>query len=108
VGADGLAYLYSLNGGPAKTVPGFQAGEQPIQWSADGKSLYTYRPGELPAKVNEINLTTGKRTFWRSLAPADPAGVSQIGPIVITPDGSSYIYGYHRTLSDLYLVEGLK
>jgi eukaryotic-like serine/threonine-protein kinase len=108
VGADGLAYLYSLNGGAAKTVPGFQAGEQPIQWSADGKSLYVYRPGELPAKVNEINLATGKRTFWRSLAPADPAGVSQIGPIVMTPDGASYIYGYHRTLSDLYLVEGLK
>jgi len=42
------------------------------------------------------------------LAPADPAGVSQIGPIVMTPDGRSYIYGYHRTLSDLYLVEGLK
>jgi eukaryotic-like serine/threonine-protein kinase len=108
VGADGLAYLYSLNGGPTKTVPGFQPGEQPIQWSADGKSLYVYRPGELPAKVNEINLATGKRTFWRALAPADPAGVSQIGPIVMTPDGSSYIYGYHRTLSDLYLVEGLK
>jgi hypothetical protein len=26
----------------------------------------------------------------------------------MTPDGASYIYGYHRTLSDLYLVEGLK
>jgi hypothetical protein len=26
----------------------------------------------------------------------------------MTPDGTSYIYGYHRTLSDLYLVEGLK
>ena len=56
----------------------------------------------------ELDLATGKRTLWRSLAPADPAGVSQIGPIVMTPDGASYIYGYHRTLSDLYLVEGLK
>jgi hypothetical protein len=27
---------------------------------------------------------------------------------VMTPDGSSFIYGYHRTLSELYLVEGLK
>jgi serine/threonine protein kinase len=107
-GADGLAYLYSLTGGPTKTVPDFQQGEQPIEWSADGKSLYVYRPGEFPAKVSQLDLTTGKRTLWRSLAPADPAGVSQIGPIVMTPDGTSYIYGYHRTLSDLYLVEGLK
>jgi serine/threonine protein kinase/Tol biopolymer transport system component len=108
VGPDGLAYLYSLTGGPTKTVPGFLTGEQPIEWSADGKSLYVYRPGEFPAKVSSLDLATGKRTSWRSLAPADPAGVSQIGPIVMTPDGSSYIYGYHRTLSDLYLVEGLK
>jgi hypothetical protein len=108
VGADGLAYLYSLTGGPTRSVPGFTAGEQPIEWSADGRSLYVYRPGELPAKVSLLNLASGKRTPWRTLAPADPAGVSQIGPIVMTPDGASYIYGYHRTLSDLYLVEGLK
>jgi Tol biopolymer transport system component/predicted Ser/Thr protein kinase len=108
VGPDGLAYLYPLSDGPAKSVPGFQAGEQPIEWSADGKSLYVYRPGEFPAKVYQLDLATGKRSLWRSLAPADPAGVSQIGPIVMTPDGFSYIYGYHRTLSDLYLVEGLK
>jgi eukaryotic-like serine/threonine-protein kinase len=108
VGPDGLAYLYPLTDGPAKSVPGFQAGEQPIEWSADGKSLYVYRTGELPARVYQLDLATGKRTLWRTLAPADPAGVSQIGPIVMTPDGSSYIYGYHRTLSDLYLVEGLK
>jgi serine/threonine protein kinase/Tol biopolymer transport system component len=108
VGSDGLAYIYSLTGGPSRSVPGFQPGDQPVEWSADGKSLYVYQPGVLPAKVAELDLTTGKRTLWRTLAPADPAGVSQIGPIVMTPDGASYIYGYHRTLSDLYLVEGLK
>jgi serine/threonine protein kinase/Tol biopolymer transport system component len=108
VGPDGNAYLYSLTGGPTKTVPGFLPSEQPIEWSADGKALYVYRPGEFPAKAYQLDLATGKRTLWRSLAPADPAGVSQIGPIVMTPDGASYIYGYHRTLSDLYLVEGLK
>jgi Tol biopolymer transport system component len=108
VGPDGKAYLYSLTGGPTKAVSGFLPSEQPIEWSADGKSLYVYQPGEFPAKVYQLDLTTGKRILWRSLAPADPAGVSQIGPIVMTPNGSSYIYGYHRTLSDLYLVEGLK
>ena len=108
IGADGKGYLYSLTGGPTKDVPGLLPSEQPIEWSGDGKSLYVYKPGEFPAKVTQLDLATGKRTLWRSLAPADPAGVSQIGPIVMTPDGSSYIYGYHRTLSDLYLVEGLK
>jgi hypothetical protein len=42
------------------------------------------------------------------LMPGDPAGVETIGPILLTPDGKTCVYGYHRTLSDLYLVEGLK
>ena len=29
-------------------------------------------------------------------------------PVVMTPDGKTYVYGFHRTLGDLYLVEGPK
>jgi hypothetical protein len=40
--------------------------------------------------------------------PFDTAGVVSITPPKITPDGRSYAYSYIRTLSDLYLVEGLR
>jgi hypothetical protein len=40
--------------------------------------------------------------------PSDPAGVERIGPILLTADGTSCVFGYHRILSDLYLVEGLR
>jgi hypothetical protein len=40
--------------------------------------------------------------------PTDSAGITDIGPILITPDAKSYVYEYGRTLSDLYLVEGFK
>jgi hypothetical protein len=40
--------------------------------------------------------------------PADDAGVTDIGPILITPDTKTYVYEYGRTLSDMYLVDGLK
>ena len=55
-----------------------------------------------------MDLATGQKTFLRQLMPNDPAGVETIGPILFTPDGKTCVYGYHRTLSDLYLVEGLK
>jgi len=42
------------------------------------------------------------------LMPVDPAGVNIIWPICVAPDGKSYMYGYRRYLSDLYLVEGLR
>ena len=40
--------------------------------------------------------------------PSDPAGVETIGPILLTQDAKTCVYGYHRTLSDLYLVDGLR
>ena len=31
-----------------------------------------------------------------------------VGGVIVTPDGRSYVYGTGWTLSDLYLVEGLR
>jgi len=108
VGPDEKAYFYPVAGGEARAVPGIEPGEQPIQWSDDAKAIYFYRPGDLPAKVYRLDLSTGHKTLWKELMPSDSAGVSRIGPILLTPDGKSCSYGYHRILSDLYLVEGLK
>jgi eukaryotic-like serine/threonine-protein kinase len=108
VGPDEKAYFYPVAGGEPKAVPGIEPGEQPIQWSDDGKTIYFYRLGDLPAKVYRLDLSTGHKTLWKELMPSDSAGVSRIGPILLTPDGKSCFYGYHRILSDLYLVEGLK
>ena len=108
IGPDQRDYLYPVNGGEARLIPGLSLGEQPITWSADGNSLYVYQPGELPARVYRLDLQTGRRTLWKELMPTDPAGVENIGPILITPDAKTCVFGYHRMLADLYLVEGLK
>ena len=89
-------------------ISGFPEGYTPVAWSADGKSLFIYNPGDLPAKVDRLNLSSGEREQWKTLMPADAAGVTDLGPILITPDGKYYVYEYGRTLSDLYLVEGIK
>ena len=108
IGADQKGYLYPIAGGEPRVIPGLQPGEQPITFSSDGGSLYIYQPGELPAKVDRLDLHTGKRTVWKQLMPTDPAGVETIGPILMTPDAKTCVFGYHRMLADLYLVEGLK
>jgi serine/threonine protein kinase len=108
IGPDQKGYLYPVNGGEPRAIPGFNSGEQPITFSSDNKSLYVYQPGELPARVDRLDLQTGKRALWKELIPSDPAGVETIGPILMTPDAKTCIFGYHRMLADLYLVEGLK
>lgn len=108
VGPDQRSYLYPVNGGDPHLIPGVNQGEQPINWSTDGHFLYVYQPGELPAHVYKVDVNSGQRTLWKDLMPTDPAGVENIGPILITPDAKTCVFGYHRNLADLYLVEGLK
>ena len=108
IGPDHKGYMYPVSGGEAKPIPGFNPGELPITWSADNRSLYVYQPGEMPARVDRLDLQTGQRTLWKQLMPTDPAGVETIGPILMTPDAQTCVFGYHRMLADLYLVEGLK
>jgi len=108
IGPDQKGYLYPTSGGEPRAILGLNSGEQPITFSSDSRFLYVYQPGELPARVDKLDLQTGKRTLWKQLMPSDPAGVETIGPILITPDAKTCIFGYHRMLADLYLVEGLK
>jgi serine/threonine protein kinase/Tol biopolymer transport system component len=108
IGPDQKGYLYPVAGGDPKLIAGINQGEQPITWTADGQSLYIYQPGELPARVYRLDVKSGQRTLWKELMPSDPAGVENIGPIYMTPDAKTCVFGYHRMLADLYLVEGLK
>jgi dipeptidyl aminopeptidase/acylaminoacyl peptidase len=106
--AEEKVVLYPLDGSAPVAVPGVEKGEIPIQWSADGQSLFVYRPTSLPASVHRVTLASGQREVWRQLTASDPAGVYKIAPVTITPDGSAYAYTAMRVLSELYLTEGVR
>ena len=99
---------FPVTGGDPKLVPGVQPGEFPTAWSSDGHSLFVMTRGQIPAQVFRVDVSTGQRTFWRSFEPADSAGIDTIRGVLVSADNKSYVYGYSRTLSDLYLVQGLK
>ena len=108
VGPDHKVYLYPVATGEPVLVSGTEPDEAPTGWSADGRFLYVFHFGEIPSKVYELELSTGKRKLWKQLVPADSAGIDTIRGITITPDARAYVYGYIRTLSDLYIVDDLK
>ena len=100
--------LWPVTGGPPRTVEGSQPGDRPVAWSADGRSLWLFRRGEVPAYVFRLDIATGRRLLWKTLVPPDAAGVYSIIEFEITPTGHAYFYSYTRLLSQLYLVRGLK
>ena len=108
IGPDERGYLFPIPSGDPQPIKGLQAGEVPVAWAADGHALFVYRGGDLPSKVYRLDVATGNRSIWKELMPPDPSGVEFVGPVLPTPDGKAYVYGYRRLLSDLYLVEGLQ
>ena len=98
-----------VNGSGAPTeVPGVQESERPIAFSQDGKAIWLFRRGEIPGKVVEVDIATGRRQQAKTLSPPDTAGVYSIVDVAITPSGNGYAYSYTRVLSQLYLAKGLK
>jgi len=108
VGPDQKLYTYPINGGERRLVPGVQPGEAPTGWSSDGRTLFVFQYGQIPTQVVQIDMASGQRKLWKELDPADAAGIDTINGVMMTADAKGYVYGYIRTLCDLYLVEGLK
>jgi Tol biopolymer transport system component len=105
---EGLA-LTPLEGGPSRPIPGVEPGDRPLRFTADSRSLFL-RPDarEFPARVLRVDLATGRREVWKELMPGDPAGITSLSPAAISEDGKTVLFIYARSLSDLYLAEGLK
>ena len=107
VGPEGKVWLYPAESGEPRPLFPVAHNEVPLRFSADGRYLYTGARRDLPGRIFRVEVATGAREPWRTLLPADPAGVRSIGNIHVTPDGASYAYTYNRLLSELYLVSGL-
>ncbi len=108
IGPDRKCALFPIEGGQARPISGLAPGEFPLRFSPDGRVLYVWKRGDVPARVSRIDLESGKREVWKDLLPADPAGVERISNVLVTPDAKGYAYCYARLLSDLFVVEGLK
>jgi len=111
VGLDrGSVSLYPIDGGPPRKLP-YQSGEVFLRWDNAGQALFTAqqkKPGSSGWPIYRLDIATGRRELWKEIEPADRTGVQQVFRIHLTPDGRTFAYHIERTLSKLYLVEGLE
>ena len=107
IDSDQRFWLYPMDGGQPRALSGIEPREDAIRWSADGKYLFV-ASNTIPVEVHRVGVITGRRQLVYTLAPSDAAGLWNIGPVLLTPDGRSYVYSDYRILSDLYLASGLR
>ena len=69
--------LCPVDGGPPRPVPGLSGYFVPVQWSADGRSVYVFRMGELPARWRVSTSKAAARRSGRSSLRPDRAGMTR-------------------------------
>jgi eukaryotic-like serine/threonine-protein kinase len=115
----GQHLLFGVDGGKPRTLPFLSSEDSPLQWTLDGQFLYVLHaspwsntPAQIyqtmEARIDKVDAVTGLRTPWKTIKPADPVGLEAINAVFINPRGTAYCYGYLRTLSDLFVIDGLK
>jgi dipeptidyl aminopeptidase/acylaminoacyl peptidase len=92
--------------GAPRLVPGTSGSDRLVGWIEEGL-LVSNNPAESGAVVR-TDPVTGRRAVWKNIAVRDSTGIMNVnmGSLVVTPDGRSYGYNWHRAISDLYIVEG--
>jgi len=107
-GSDQRIMLIPVDGeGEVRVAPGCSPGDIPLEWTDDNQAIFVAERGQSSLKVFRVDVSTGERSEWLTINPDDAAGILDIMPVHITPDGQTYAYGYRRLLSDLYIVNSL-
>ncbi len=105
---DGLYQLYPQDGSEPTPVPGLVDGDYLVNWGADDRSLLIYRPMEIPSRIERLDLSTGRKTLVRELAPAELVGAQAVYGVSVSADEKSYAYALERAVGALYVIEGVR
>ncbi len=108
--ADGKRGVWSLEKGGFRAIPGLESKDSVIGWTPDGESVYVapFIRGAKAVQVYRANMQTGKMEPWKSFGAEMGAQGAEMAPPHLSIDGTAYAYIYVRTLSEAYVVKGLK
>ena len=87
-------------------VRGINRGDEFAGWGPDNRSVLVYRRYPIPARVDRLDIASGRRELWSEVRPLDSA-VSGLRELIAGPDGR-LIYSYERDRSRLFVVSGLR
>jgi hypothetical protein len=98
------ARIYPIGGGEPRPAIGVRKNDGVRAWIERGLLVSNRENLDTYFIVDPVS---GRRERWRQTLPADASGIMDTGNLVVTPDGRTYGYWWHRALSDLYLLSGV-
>jgi hypothetical protein len=110
LGQDGKLTIYPVGSASPAVIPSTES-LAPISWSTDGHWLFVQhlaRWGELAARISRVDVVSGRIAPWATIKPRDPMGVDAITRVLMARDGKSFVLTYRRSLSELFVAEGMR
>jgi hypothetical protein len=106
--ASGRFGLYPLGDGSFQPIPHLGAAEEVLAWSTSGDEMIIrdHNGPRLPVILSRYDVAAHRKRPWRTVQPADSAGVVEIGRMRVA-SGDRLVYSFDRHLSDLFLVSGV-
>jgi Tol biopolymer transport system component len=105
---DGTVFGWSLTGaGAARVLAKLGASEAFVGWSNEPTRILVATWTGPRARIEAMDLGSGRRTAVREIAITDPVGMLATPELFLSGDAQTYMYGTARMLSTLYLVSGL-
>jgi Tol biopolymer transport system component len=101
--------LVPMDGGAPVPIAGLKPDDTPIGWTSDNR-LYVIvesAAGASAFRVEKLDPHSGQRAAFRDI-PIPPIGGLETENLTLTPDGKSYAYHYHLSVSDLYTISGVR
>jgi len=98
---------YPLAGGTSRPATGMTAMDRAgsvVGWSTDGKAMFIRTGSDVPARIDRLEVLTGRRTLLAEVAPADRTGLFTFALNSVSKDGKQYGYSYLKRLSTLFVV----
>jgi eukaryotic-like serine/threonine-protein kinase len=109
-GPDGKWGIWPLDGSGLRLIPGLDSNYHVSGWSPDGESVYAVarRQREKTGTVYRVNTVTGKMELWKTFGEGLAAGAVSRSGAYLSGDGGAYAFLYDQTLSQVYVVRGMK
>jgi eukaryotic-like serine/threonine-protein kinase len=110
LGLNGQWGIWPLDGSVLRLIPGLDDENYRVcGWSPDGRSVYAVsRRREKIGNVYRVNTGTGKMELWRTFGEGLAAGAVSGRGSYRSGDGGAYAYIYVQTLSQVYVIRGMK
>ena len=92
----------------ARPIPSLGTDDLLIRWSPDGKSLWIFKPAEVPTRIDRLDPATGRREPLLEITPREKSGFLTIMSVSLADDPKAYAYTTWEYSSRLFTIEGVK